>query len=142
LAANLAAPGSGLLVDEVVDKPASSKRNKSRLTKPVIISTKGKEKAFPMPESDTASISDMADTYEDSEIETEEKILERQVALITPPTQPKKQATVKSPRAVPTGKTPTTSPATNMQKSIPPTTKPQQTPPHQNPVGTTTPVRT
>ena len=108
LAANMP---TGLLLEMEVNKPESSKLSKKHRKQAFPASRKGKEKAPPSSDHDTASVSDEVDTYVDSEMEdevntyvdsdleneNEDEIMARQVALSleewrSPVAEPKKPA--------------------------------------------------
>jgi hypothetical protein len=88
LAANLPGERKGLLGDDGIDKPSSSKPKQATPALTHVASKKGKERAHPAPELDAASISDEIDTDIENEVETEEEIMERQVALLATRTPP------------------------------------------------------
>jgi hypothetical protein len=77
-----------LLEDDEVENPSSSKPKQAQKTIIQIASRKGKERAHPAPESEAASISDEIATDAEDQVETEEQIMEGQVALITTCTPP------------------------------------------------------
>jgi hypothetical protein len=98
LAKNLPAGPVGLLGEEEVNKPSSSKPVQPPQIPPPVASKKGKEPAPPTPASEAGSFSDDADSDADDFGETADDILARQVALTVataPPSQPIPKPAVK-----------------------------------------------
>jgi hypothetical protein len=87
LAQNIPATLKGFLEDDEVNKPSSSKPYKTPPAKPLEASRKGKEREPPAAVSAATSVSDEVDTEAENDLETEESILARQVALVNAPLQ-------------------------------------------------------